>query len=89
MSGKHVGLPRIETADSFEKNWVPLYWEGSQTIGRAKVSADGKSIELIVNEGTPIAELLKEDLLDFSVSLMNKPKDEDIINKAKEKTDEQ
>lgn len=52
-------MPRTET-------WVPLYYEGGVTIGKAKVSADSNSIQIELNEGAAIGDLLKENLIAFS-----------------------
>jgi len=73
------------------EGWVPLYYQGGATIGKAKVeSVDGDGVHILmeINEGNAISELLSESLVGFSTVVLDADRAEDVINKTKEKTDE-
>lgn len=86
MTGKlHGSLGEQKVPDA--EGWVPLYYEGGAIIGKAKVR--GNSVEIELDPGTPIIDLMKENLVGFStVSLRAKPGifTEEIT--MKEKTDD-
>lgn len=69
---------------------IPVYLEDRTVIGRGYISEDGRHLEIEIDSQYPIAELMKESLVGFSVVNLAADRSEDIINNAnkKEKTDD-
>jgi hypothetical protein len=51
-------------------NWVPVYFEGGVTIGKAKISDDQKTIEIELNEGSTIGAAIAEGLVGITTMSM-------------------
>lgn len=72
--------------DWAEKNphGVPLYLEGRTVIGKVTISSDGKHIQMDIDDDSPIAELMTENLIGLSTMTMHADRASDIINKEKD-----
>ena len=75
-----------EVVDTLTSNgWVPLYYEGGQVIGQAKVT--GSHMEVTIDDPT-FMKALQENAIGFSTVTLDRDRAEDIFNKAKEKNDD-
>ena len=65
------GLSLGETIFRDQKGYIPVYLPDRTLAGQARISDDGTHIEIEVPSGSPIAELMGDNLLGLSISYLD------------------
>jgi hypothetical protein len=59
-------MVRVVSTGVPSEGYVPVYLEDRTLIGKAKISNDGKHIEIDIPGDSPVAELMAEGLIGLS-----------------------